>query len=62
MSPGVSVTHTSRPQKHDENLAYLVQSIAKKDTAQPTAQLQARGKQRMKLAKYAMTLFLVTFK
>jgi hypothetical protein len=62
MSPGVSVTHTSRPQNHDEKLAYLVRSIAKKDTAQPTAQLQARGKQRMKLAKYAMTLFLVSFK
>jgi hypothetical protein len=62
-SPGVSVTHTPRPQNHDqEKLAYLVQSIAKKDTAQPTAQLQAQGKQRMKLAKYAMTLFLVTFK
>jgi hypothetical protein len=62
-SPGVSVTHTPRPQNHDqEKLAYLIQSIAKKDTAQPTAQLQARGKQRMKLAKYAMTLFLVTFK
>jgi len=61
-SPGVSATHSSRPQNHDEKLAYLVRSIAKKDTAQPTAQLQARGKQRMKLAKYAMTLFLASFK
>jgi len=62
-SPRVSVTHTPRPRNHDqEKLAYLVQSITKKDIAQPTAQLQARGKQRMKLTKYAMTLFLVTFK